>query len=116
MFAFLADENFDGRIVRGLARRWQGLDIVRVQHVGLVGTDDPTILGWAADAGRVLLTHDAATMSRHAYARTEAGLHMPGVLEVRRSMPIGQAVDEILPIAECLSDDELDGQVYYIPL
>lgn len=58
MLKFLADENFDNTIVRGLFRRNPTRDIVRVQDVGLIGKDDPTILKWAAQEGRILLTHD----------------------------------------------------------
>ena len=34
---FLADENFDNTIVRGLLRRKLEIDLVRVQDVGLSG-------------------------------------------------------------------------------
>ena len=44
----LADENFNGAIVRGLLRRNPEVDVVRVQDVGLTGSDDPTVLEWAA--------------------------------------------------------------------
>ncbi|WP_200388716.1 DUF5615 family PIN-like protein [Thiocapsa imhoffii] len=44
----LADENLDGNIVRGLLRRVQGVDVVRVQDVGLSGADDPA--GLPSDA------------------------------------------------------------------
>lgn len=44
MLKFLADENFDNTIVRGLFRRNLKLDIVRVQDVGLSGKDDPSVL------------------------------------------------------------------------
>ena len=43
--------------------------MTRVQDVGLAGAADPVILGWAASEGRILLTHDAATMPGFAYAR-----------------------------------------------
>jgi predicted nuclease of predicted toxin-antitoxin system len=45
---FLADENLDNTILRGLLRRRSEIDIVRVQDVGLSGADDPTVLEWAA--------------------------------------------------------------------
>jgi hypothetical protein len=48
LIRFLADENLNNDIVRGLLRRKADLDIVRVQDVGLSGTDDPTVLEWAA--------------------------------------------------------------------
>lgn len=44
----LADENFNGDVVRALLLRQPDLDIVRVQDVGLAGIADPDILAWAA--------------------------------------------------------------------
>jgi hypothetical protein len=49
----LVDENFNGAILRGLIRRLPNLDIVRVQDVGLMHTDDPVILERAANEGRI---------------------------------------------------------------
>ena len=69
------------------------LDIVRIQDAGLSGADDLTILDWAAREGRVLLTHDIATMAGFAYQRVSAGLYMPGVLEVSRSISVGTAIE-----------------------
>ena len=74
---FLADENFNIDIVRGLLRRKTDLDIVRVQDVGLSGADDPTVLEWAAREGRVLFTHDVSTITNYAYERISAGKPMP---------------------------------------
>jgi len=54
MLLFVADENFNNDIVRGLLRRKPDLNIVRVQDVGLRGAEDPIILEWAANEGRVL--------------------------------------------------------------
>lgn len=113
---FLADENLHGDIVRGLLRRHPELDIVRVQDVGLSGADDPAVLAWAAGEGRVLVTHDVTTITRYAYERVETGLAMPGVVEVARSLAIGQAIDEFLLLAEASLEDEWEGQVRYLPL
>jgi hypothetical protein len=113
---YLADENFHGDIVRGLRRRNASIDVVRVQDIGLSGADDPRVLAWAARDGRVLLTHDVSTITRHAYERVSAGLPMPGVFEVTLSIPIGVAIDEILLVAEVSLPDEWEGQVAYLPL
>jgi predicted nuclease of predicted toxin-antitoxin system len=59
---FLADENIDPDLVLGLKRRVDGIDIVRVQEVGLRSVDDPTVLQWAADEGRVLISRDIKTI------------------------------------------------------
>jgi len=79
---FLVDEDFDNDILRGVLRKVPGLDIVRVQDVGLSGAKDPEVLEWAAQAGRVLLTHDVSTMTTHAGARVNSGSAMPGVFTV----------------------------------
>lgn len=47
MLRLAADENFNNDIVRGVLRRAPGLDIARVQDVGLSGQDDDTVLEWA---------------------------------------------------------------------
>ena len=116
MLRLATDENFNNNIVRGLLYRNPELDIVRVQDVGLSGADDPTVLEWAAQEGRVLLTHDVSTITRYAYERAQAGQPMPGVFEVSRAVPIGRAIEDILLLAECSLDDEWEGQVRYLPL
>lgn len=116
MIAFAADENFNHDIVRGILRRLPAVDIVSVQDAGLAAADDPTVLAWAAQAGRVLLTHDVATMTRHAFERVRAGQPMPGVFEVSRDVPLGQAIEDLILIAECSLPGEWEGQVRYLPL
>jgi hypothetical protein len=116
MLFLLADENFNNDIVRGVRRRNPAVEIVRVQDVNLSGADDPTVLEWAAQAGRVLLTHDVSTMTRYAYDRVREGKSMPGVFEVSREVPIGVAIDEILLLVECSLPGEWEGQVRYLPL
>lgn len=116
MSRFATDENFNNDILRGLLRQMPQLDIVRIQDVGLSGTDDPTILEWAAQEGRVLLTHDISTMADFAYGRFHIGRSMPGVLEVSRSVPIGLAIDGIILAIECSFEGEWEGQVRYLQI
>jgi hypothetical protein len=54
---FLADEDFNNAIVRGILRLRSDIDIVRVQDVGLRTLDDTTVLAWAAQENRILLTY-----------------------------------------------------------
>jgi hypothetical protein len=116
MLRLAADENFNNNIVRGLLRRNPALDIVRIQDVGLSGVDDPQVLNWAAQEGRILLTHDVTTMTQHAYERIQAGLPMPGLFEVSRAVSVGRAIEDILLLAECSLDGEWEGQIRYLPL
>ncbi|MBE9127924.1 MULTISPECIES: DUF5615 family PIN-like protein [unclassified Coleofasciculus] len=116
MARFLADENFNNQIVRGVLRQSPDVDIVRVQDVNLSGANDPTVLAWAAQEGRIVLTHDVATMTTFAYQRIQAGLSMPGLFEVNRRVPVGLAIEEIILIAECSLEGEWEGQVRFLPL
>lgn len=115
MLKLLADENFDNTIVRGLFRRNPKIDIVRVQDVGLSGKDDPMVLEWAAQEGRILLTHDVATITHYAYDRVRQGQPMPGVVEISTDAPIGRVIEDILVLVECSQEGELEGQVQYLP-
>ncbi|MFL6194173.1 MAG: DUF5615 family PIN-like protein [Thermoanaerobaculia bacterium] len=116
MIRLAADENFNGRIVRGLRRRIPGLDIVRIQDAGLCGADDSTVLAWAAAEGRILLTHDVATTSQPAYKRVLAGLPMPGVVKIARMLPVAQAIGDLVILVECSDDHEWKDKVLYLPL
>ena len=116
MLALAGDENFNNDILRAVRRRNPAVDIVRVQDVGLSGADDPTILEWAAQVGRALLTHDVATMTRNAFDRVRAGKPMQGVFEVGRHVPLAIAIEQIELLAECSLEGEWEGQVRYLPL
>lgn len=116
MIRLATDENFNRDIVRGVLRRKLDVDILRVRDAGLSGADDPTVLEWAAREGRVLLTHDANTMTRYAYERVVRGQSMPGVFEIRRTVPMARAISDILVLAECSVEGEWEGQVRYLPL
>jgi len=116
MVKFLADENFNNQIVRGVLRQNPSVDFVRVQDVGLSGKDDPTVLEWAAEQDRIVLTHDVTTMTVFAYHRIEMGLSMPGLCGVSRRVSVGLVIEEILLLAEYSLKHEWEGQVRFLPL
>ncbi len=116
MLRLLADENFNGDIVRGLLLRQADLDIVRVQDVGLAGAIDPDILAWAAENNRIVLTHDRATLGDYAYERVAAGEEMAGVFILNDRLPVGRAIDEILLMVACSEQAEWKGRAVHVPL
>lgn len=116
MISFVADEDFDNRIVRGLMRRNPDIDIIRIQDTHLAGADDTEILEWVFQQKRIVLTHDVSTMTRYAYERINAGQSISGIIEVAQSIPIGKAIDDILIIATCSSIEELENQILFLPL
>ncbi len=116
MLRLLTDENFNGDIFRGLLLCQSDLSIIRVQDTGLDGKPDPTVLAWSAAEGRIVLTHDRATMPDYAYQRVAAGLVMSGVFVVSDRLPVGKAIEQILFINECSGQAEWSGRVIYLPL
>ena len=115
MLRFLADEDFNGRIVRGLFLRLPDLDLVRVQDVGLEGAADDAILQWIADHSRILLTHDARTMRNHVRDRLSAGGHIPGVLIVDDLASIGACIEDLQLIVECGDEEDWQDRILYLP-
>jgi hypothetical protein len=55
-------------------------------------------------------------MPPFAIARVAAGLSMPGVFLVSDAMPIGQAIEELLIAAYCLSPDDCNNRIYRFPI
>ena len=58
--------------------------------------DDPSILAWAADNNRIIITYDRATMPDFAYQRIQRSETMSGLFVVSDRISIRQAIDEIL--------------------
>ena len=116
MLRLAADENFDGGTLEGLIRRVPAVDVVRVQDAPLRGASDPAVLEWAAQQGRVLLTHDRSTLTGHAYRRVASGLPMPGVIQMPVGMSIGAAIDDLELIVLAGRESDLDGRVLFLPL
>jgi hypothetical protein len=114
---FLADENFDNLILRGVLRENPEFDVIRVQDTDAYQMADPVVLAWAAQEGRILLTHDVKTMTYHAYERVVAGLPMPGVIEVsKQRMSLAQVVAELLILDGASDPAEWENLVIYLPM
>ena len=116
MIRFLADEDFNNDILRGLLRHLPKLDIIRVQDIELRNVDDSIILAWAAQDSRVVLTHDVNTMTAAAFQRVREGLPMPGVLAIQRLAPLAKAIDDLVFLAEVGQQADFQDQVRFIPL
>ena len=63
MLRLLSDEDVHVAIVAGLRQHFGGIDVVRVQEIGLMHTPDPIILDRAAADDRVIFTRDRNTMT-----------------------------------------------------
>ena len=106
MLRFLADQNFDGDIIRGLLRSLPDLDVLSAHQAGLSEASDPELLEWAASQERVILTHDRRTMPDHASDRIRARLRMCGLVIVPLRFALAQAIEEIGLIGACSLEGE----------
>lgn len=112
---FVADENFNNDILRGLKRHYPDLDVVRVQDTEIYEADDPVVLEWAAQTGRILLTHDAKTMPMFVYERIEAGLSTPGIFVINDERGVGEVIVELQMVIEGSDKSEWENLVTYLP-
>ena len=115
MVRILTDNDFHGRIIRGLLRRRPGFDVIRVQDIGLAGAMDPEILVWAAENDRIVATRDHNTMIGYARARMAAGEVMPGLFVVDHSAPIGRTLDTLLLIDDDSQHSEWSNRIEFLP-
>jgi Domain of unknown function (DUF5615) len=116
MLKYAVDEDFNHEIVRGLMLKDPSLDILTVQDVDLLEVHDREILAWAAQEGRILLTHDVRTMPSYAAERLRKGQAMPELILVPQLLPIGRAINDLLLIAQCSQESEYEGIILRLPL
>ena len=112
---FLADANLDQDIVAGVLRREPEVDFESAQGVIPERMADPEVLALAASLGRVLVTHDVRTMPRH-FGEFIANSKCPGLILIPRSMPLAQAIEEILLIWHASEPGEWRNVFRRLPL
>ncbi len=116
MIKILADQNFNGRILRGLKARILGLDCLATHEIGIQKYTDNDLLTFAAQENRIILTHDAKTFPKFAYEKIAKGEKMCGVIVVSDYYPIGSAIDEVEIALLCNSESEWENNITRIPL
>jgi hypothetical protein len=113
MLRFLTDEDFDGRLTSALLARVSGLDLVRVQDVGLMHTPDPDILSWAAAEHRIVLSHDRKTMTAFASIRVHASEPMPGLFVVDRQASVARILSDLEAMAAASEMHDWRDQMFH---
>jgi hypothetical protein len=117
MLRLASDADVNGDILRGLRRRLPEIDLIRVQDALPEGAPDADVIAWAATENRTLITNDRNTMLAAAYLRVAKGQPMVGLIATTNGQSIGSTIDDILLIAECLSEIEIREQiVVFLPL
>lgn len=112
---FLADENFNNDILRGVWRRIPNASFTRVQDTDIFGADDPRVLEYAAEYGYIILTHDVNTMRGYFYDRMNAELPLPGLFLIHKQTAIRQVIEALELIILASDESEWIGKATYIP-
>jgi predicted nuclease of predicted toxin-antitoxin system len=114
MLPLLSDEDVPGAIVDALRQLFPGIDVVRVQDIGLMRTPDPIILDRAASEDRAIFTRDRNTMTSHARDRLQRGVRMAGLIVLAEDISIGKAAQELGTLAQAGDPGDLDGQILFL--
>lgn len=92
---FLADNDLRKHILRGVLRREPGIDFLSAQEAQLDGLPDLVVLAYAAQEGRILVSHDFSTMPAHfrEFCHTQDS---PGVLIIQQSCSLEVAITSLI--------------------
>lgn len=113
---YLADENFNNQIIRGLLRRVETAKFIRVQDTDLYGKPDPELLAYAVVEDLILITHDVNIMRAFFYERLNAGLPVPTLFLVPHTKSVGDVIASLELIELASQASEWAGQIHYLPL
>ena len=111
---YQADNDLRKAIVRGAVRREPQMNFRSAQSARLDGIPDPEVLAFAADEGRILISHDFQTMPMHFRQFTQSR-RSPGVLLVRQDLPVGETIETLVLIWEASEADEWVNRLCLAP-
>lgn len=112
---FLADANFNQKIIAGLLLRAPQIDFELPQNVIPERMKDTQVLELGAALGRVIVTHDVRTMPRWFRNFTEHQ-NCPGLILVPDRMTIRDAIEDLLLIWHLSEAEEWINQMRRLPL
>ena len=114
----LFDENAPQAVDRGLRRRVTNTDILRVGESGAPakGTDDPALLVWCEEAGRVLVSLDRRTMPLAFGVHLAGGHRSAGVFLIGRDAPLPQILEDLVLLIEATEAEEWVDRLVFLPL
>ena len=112
---FLADANFNQKIVAGLLLRQPQIDFELPRDVIPEGMKDPQVLELGAMLGRITVTHDVRTMPSH-FGVFIADKTCSGLILVPKKMAIGDAIEELQLIWHASEAEEWINQMRRLPL
>jgi hypothetical protein len=112
---FLADANFNQKLVRGLLIREPAIDFERPETVIPEKTPDPQVLDLAESLGRVLVTHDVSTMPG-CFQQCVEKRRCAGLILVPGKLPIRDAIEDLLLIWHLTRAEEWINHMQRLPI
>jgi hypothetical protein len=81
----------------------------------LAGLKDLEVLAVVARDGRILVTHDLATMPRH-FGEFLRSQRSPGLIVVPQHLPLGEVVDDLILIWTATQAEEWTDRIAFLPI
>ena len=118
MRRYLIDEDISPAYRTQLLYHKPSLTVLRVGDEGAParGTQDPDILKWCEENKFTLVTNDRSTIPKHLSDHIASGHHVLGVFMIKRNVPMGAILDELILITAASREDEFLDRFVYIPL
>ncbi|HEY9848739.1 MAG TPA: DUF5615 family PIN-like protein [Leptolyngbyaceae cyanobacterium] len=113
--SFQADADLNQAIVTGILRREPTIDFQTSNLSNLSGLSDVEVLKLAADEGRVLVSHDQRTMPKY-FAEFVVSQTSAGVIIILQSLPISQAINNLIEIWQTMEKEDWVNRIAYLPL
>ena len=112
---YQADADLKRVILLAVARQEPAVDFRSAADAGLVALPDKEVLAAAAEAGRVLVSHDLKTMPRH-FGEFVQSSQSPGVLLIPQRLPVPDAVEQLIMIWAASDPEEWVNRICVLPL
>lgn len=112
---FLADANFNQKIVAGLLLREPGIDFALPQVMIPERMKDPDILDLARVSSRIVVSHDVTTMP-HWFEQCVEQRSCAGLILVPEKVSIRDAIEDLLMVWHVTEAEEWRNRMEWLPL
>lgn len=112
---FQADADLNQTILLAAVRKEPGIDFRSAGEAGLRGVPDDQVLARAAEANRILLSHDGKTMPDE-FGRFVEAEESPGLILIPQHLPVSRAVEELILVWAATDPEEWINRVCWLPL
>lgn len=113
---FIADADLNEHLIFGLRRNEARVDFLNATDGRTRGIPDRRILEMAADAGRVIVSHDRNTMAEEFYRFLKEGRSSPGLIIVEQEFDEAEAIEELLLIWTVGDPEDLRDVIIWVPM